>query len=130
MNLSFENRLLVRQVGGLCVLFAILCVMVVYQFTHQSAHDIERERAQVMLRRIYDLEMAYWSENGTYLSIDRKTNGGILRLNDASGPFSYRVDVTKNKFVATAQADLDGDGQAEIWQVDDKNMDPIQVQHD
>lgn len=130
MNLSFENRLLMRQVGGLCVLFAILCVMVVYQFTHRSARDIERERAQVMLRRIYDLEMAYWSENGTYLSIDRKTNGGILRLNDASGLFSYQVDATKKKFVATAQADLDGDGQVEIWQIDDQNMDPIQVQRD
>ena len=130
MNLSYENRLLLRQVSGLGLLFVILCVMVIYLFTHRGSDDVERERAQVMLRRIYDLEMAYWSENGTYLPIDRKINGDILRLNDASGSFSYRVDVAGKQFVATATADLDGDGQAEVWQVDEKNPDPIQVQSD
>lgn len=130
MNFSFENRLLLRQVSGLGILFVILCVMVIYQFTHRAPDEIERERAQVMLRRIYDLEMAHWSENGTYLPIDRKINGGILRLNDVSGLFSYRVDVVGKQFVAIAQADLNGDGQAEIWQIDDKHPDPIQVQSD
>ena len=130
MNISFENRLLMRQGMGLAVLFMILCVIVIYQFTHRLPNEQERERAQVMLLRIYDLEMAYWSDNGTYLSIDRKINGDILRLNDGLGKFSYRVDVTGNRFVAIAEADLNGNGQPEVWQVDQRNPVPIRVQED
>lgn len=130
MMLSIENRLLLRQISGLVTLFVILCVMVIYSFTHRTTDQIERERAQVILRRIYDLEMAYQSENGTYLPIDRKINGDILRLNQASGQFVYRVDVSGNQFVATAKADLNGDGQAEVWQVDPHNDQPIQIQAD
>lgn len=130
MNISFENRLLLRQVGGLVVLFMTLCMIVIYQFTHRSPDEIERERVQVMLRRIYDLEMAHRAENGTYLSINRETNGDILRFNDGVGQFTYRVDVTGDRFVATAKADLDGDGQAEIWQIDQRNTDPVKIRED
>ena len=130
MNVSFENRLLMRQGVGLVVLFMILCVIVIYQFTHRSPDEQERERAQVMLLRIYDLEMAYWSDNGTYLSIDRKINGDILRLNEGLGKFSYRVDVAGDRFVAIAEADLNGNGQYEVWQIDQRNPVPIRVQED
>lgn len=130
MNLSYEKRLFLRQISGLVGLFILLCVIVIYQFTYRSPQEIERERAQVMLRRIYDLEMAYWSENGTYLPINRKINGDILRLNDSAGQFIYRVDVSRNQFVARAEADLDGDGQVEIWQVDQKNAVPELKQED
>jgi hypothetical protein len=130
MNISFESRLLLRQAGGLAALFLILCMIVIYQFTHRSSLEGERERAQVMLRRIYDLEMAHRSENGTYLSINRETNGDILRLNDGVGQFTYRVDVTGDRFVATAKADLDGDGQVEVWQIDQRNTDPVKVNED
>ncbi len=130
MNISFENRLLMRQGIGLAMLFLILCVIVIYQFTHGTPEAKERERAQIMLHRIYDLEMAYWSDNGTYLSIDRKINGDILRLNDGLGKFSYRVDVTGDRFVAIAEADLNGNGQYEVWQVDQRNPIPTLMQED
>jgi type II secretory pathway pseudopilin PulG len=130
MTLSFDNRLLVRQIGSLVALFSVLCVIIIYQFTRRSDDAVERERAQVMLRRIHDLEMAYWSSNGTYLPIDRATNGDILQLNNVVGQFSYRVDVVGGRFLATAQADLDGDGMAEIWQMDQKSIDPVLVQAD
>ena len=130
MNISFEKRLLMRQGMGLVVLFMILCVIVIYQFTYRSPDTKERERAQVVLRRIYDLEMTYRSDNGTYLSIDRKINGDILRLNDGLGKFSYRVDVVGDRFVALAEADLNGNGQPEVWQVDQRNPVPTLVQED
>jgi len=130
MMLSIETRFLLRQISGLVTLFVILCVMVIYLFTHRTADQIERERAQVMLQRIYDLEMAYQSENGTYLPIDREINGDILRLNQASGQFVYQVQVSGNQFVATAKADLNGDGQDEIWQIDPSRDQPIQIQAD
>lgn len=130
MNISFENRLLMRQSMGLVVLFMILCVIIIYQFTFRSPNAKERERAQVVLRRIYDLEMSYRSDNGTYLSIDRKINGDILRLNDGVGKFIYRVDVVGDRFVATAEADLNGNGQPEVWQVDQRNAVPVRVQED
>jgi len=130
MNLSFENLLLLRRASGLVALFLILCLIIIYQFTHRLPHEAERERAQVMLRRIYDLEMAYWSGNGTYLPINRETNGDILRLNDGVGLFRYRVDVVGEGFVATAAADLDGDGRTEIWQIDQGNAEPVMVRED
>jgi hypothetical protein len=130
MTLSFEYRMLLRQIGSLLALVSILSIIIIYQFTRRSDDEIERERAHVMLCRIHDLEMAHWSANGTYLAIDRATNGAILRLNSGVGKFSYRVDVAGGRFVATAKADLDGDGQAEVWQVDQKGMDPILVQAD
>jgi type II secretory pathway pseudopilin PulG len=130
MTVSLENRLLVRRISGILLLVALLSVIVIYHFTYRSTDQKERERAQVMLRRLYDLEMAYRSERGTYLRIDRETNGELLRLDSGAGKYTYRVEVAGDAFAAIAEADLDGDGQSEIWRVDQDGPDPVRVQGD
>lgn len=130
MNISYEKRILLRRVGGLIALSAALCVIIIYQFTLRTTAQSERERAQIMLQRIYDLQMAYRAENGTYLPIDRERNGDILRLNDGVGLFAYRVIVNGDQFVARAEADLNGDGQMEVWQMTPHSDEPVQTQAD
>lgn len=125
-----ENRDIHR---GFLVLVMLLCaigVVLAFQFTRRSPEAVERERAQVMLRRICDLQFAHFAETGTYLPIDREKNGDILLLNDAPGRFRYRVIVTPTGFEAFAEADFNGDGRLEIWRSDAANPDPIRVQEE
>lgn len=111
-------------------LLLALCTLLVYRFTSRSPADEERLRAQVMLRAIYRLEQAHFGEFGTYLPIDRENSGELLKLSDAPGRFRYRVAVAGSTFVAYAEADLDGDGRAEVWRVDGQNPEPVLAELD
>ena len=121
---------LVRQVGVLALLVGLLCAGLVYQFTSRSAEAAERERAHIMLHRIYELEEAHFAQSGTYFKINRETHGDVLQLNDAPGRFRYRVDLTADGFVAYAEGDLDLDGIPEIWRVGATQPDPVCMQQD
>lgn len=114
-----------HQVGIVIGLLVLMCVVLFYQFTYRTPEDAERERAHIMLQRIAALEHAYRAEYGTYLPIDEKNNGRILQLNNAPGRFRYRVTVSKDGFVAYAEADFDRDGKAEVWVVDARESEPV-----
>jgi type II secretory pathway pseudopilin PulG len=125
-----EHRFQSRIIMGLAGMILLLLVV---QFTSRSSRQAEVERAQVMLKRIYDLEQAYFAEHGAYLPIDSTdyaTNSQVLLLHDAPGVFRYRVVVTNNGFTAFADADLNRDGRAEIWQIDSAGSEPIKAQED
>jgi hypothetical protein len=53
-----------------------------------------------------------------------------LGWDDAPGLFEYVVIDHGNTYVALAEADLDGDGNLEIWRVDSKHPEPVLVQED
>lgn len=125
-----ENREIRRGFLVIGALLGAICVLLVFQFTRRSPEAVERERAQVMLRRICDLQFAHFSETGTYLPIDREKNGDILLLNNAPGRFRYRVVVTESGFEAFAEADLNGDGRMEIWRADSADPEPVRVQEE
>lgn len=125
-----ENREIRRGFLVIGVLLGAICVVMAIQFTRRTPETVERERAQVMLRRICDLQFAHFAETGTYLPIDREKNGDILLLNNAPGRFRYRVVVTPIGFEAFAEADLDGDGRLEVWRADAENPDPVLVQEE
>ncbi len=113
------------QVGVVIGLLVLICVVLFYQFTYRTPEDAERERARIMLQRIATLQHAYRAEYGTYLSIDEKSNGGILQLNNVPGRFRYRVTVSEDGFKAYAEADFDRDGKAEVWVVDARESEPV-----
>ena len=120
---KYRNQL--HQVGVVIGLLVLMCVVLIYQFTYRAPEDAERERARIMLQRIAALQHAYRVEYGTYLSIDRGNNGGILQLNNVPGRFRYRVTVSEDGFVAYAEADFDRDGKAEVWVVDAMGSEPV-----
>ena len=120
---KYRNQL--HQVGVVIGLLVLMCVVLIYQFTYRTPEDAERERARIMLQRIAALEHAYRVEYGTYLSIDRGNNGGILQLNNVPGRFRYRVTVSEDGFKAYAEADFDRDGKAEVWVVDAMGSEPV-----
>ncbi len=123
--LFWKYRDQLHQVGVVIGLLVLMCVVLIYQFTYRTPEDAERERARIMLQRIAALEHAYRVEYGTYLSIDRGNNGGILQLNNVPGRFSYRVTVSEDGFKAYAEADFDRDGKAEVWVVDAMGSEPV-----
>ncbi|MDP6041482.1 MAG: hypothetical protein QGG64_23240 [Candidatus Latescibacteria bacterium] len=125
-----EHRDQLYQAGIIVGLFVVFCVGLIYHFTIRTLDGSERERAHIMLQRIVALEHTYRSEYGTYLPIDRENNGEELHLNDVLGQFHYKVTVSEDGFVAHAEADFDGDGQAEIWRVDATQSDPVLIQRD
>ncbi len=123
--LFWKYRDQLHQVGVVIGLLVLMCVVLIYQFTYRTPEDAERERARIMLQRIAALEHAYRVEYGTYLSIDRGNNGGILQLNNVPGRFRYRVTVSEDGFKAYAEADFDRDGKAEVWVVDAMGSEPV-----
>ncbi len=130
MSIPQERHISVPQALFAGLLLLILCTLLVYRFTSRSEVDEERARARIMLETLYRIEQAHFGEYGTYLPIDRETNGEILKLNDAPGRFLYRVSVAGSTFVAVAEADLDGDGEVEVWQVDRERPEPFLKKQD
>lgn len=129
MNL-LEDRVLVRNTTVAAVMIAAICCMLVFRFTTKSATERERIRARTTLETIHRLQQAYFDEHGTYLSSDRGNISDVLRWDDMPGMFEYVVLDHGDTFVALAEADLDGDGDLEIWRVDPRHPEPVLVQTD
>ena len=129
MNL-LEDRVLVRQTTIAVVMVLSICCMLGFRFTTKSSVDRERIRARTTLETIHRLQLAYFHEYGTYLSSDRGNTSDVLRWDDMPGQFEYVVLDHGDTFVALAEADLDGDGDLEIWRVDPRHPEPVLVQGD
>lgn len=88
----------------------------------------KRSEAYVHLRALYTLERAYFAENGSYTtqlqgpkSLNWKPDG---KLN-----YTYKVDsASTNGFTASAQADIDGDGDMDKLTVNETGE--ITIAHD
>jgi len=125
-----EDRQRIFQTVFLVSVAVVLAFLMVYRFTTRTPLEAERVRAHIMLQRLYEIEQAYFKEFGTYLSIDRENHGELLQLNNAPGRFRYRVEAGPASFVAVAEADLDGNGTVEVWQVDHRSPEPVLKQQD
>ena len=117
------NRELMIQASVLGVLVLVLSTLLIFRFTTRTSLEEERAKAHTILQTIFEIEQAHHDEFGTYLAIDRETNGDILRLNDLSGQFSYRVDISPGAFVAYAESEMDG--AKEVWRVDQETPEPV-----
>jgi len=126
----FRDRALVRQLVGGVALIAVIGFVLAFRFTTRSELELERVRARTMLETIHRIEVAYFQEHGTYVDSDRGNTGSLLKWADSPGRFRYRVDASRTAFAAYAEADLDGDGIAEVWRVDTRNPEPVLVRQD
>ncbi len=126
----FDQNERAREMGILAVLALLISFLTVYGYTTRTPDEAERERARIILHRIYELEQAYYREYGTYVPVDRETNGELLQLSHPPGRFRYRVDAGLASFVAYAEADLNGDGSVEVWQVDHRSSVPVLASRD
>ncbi len=125
-----DNRVLVRNTTFALTLTALICFVLIYGFTTKTEADRERVRARTTLETIYKLQQSYYQEFGTYLSSNRGNISDVLRWDDVPGIFEYVVIDQGDTYVALAEADLDGDGNIEIWRVDPKHPEPVLVQSD
>ena len=107
------------------VLALVLCCLLAYRFTSRSPEDEERARVRIVLQSIHRIQQVHFKAYGTYLPMDRRNNIEILKLADTPGRFRYRVDASDSTFVGIATADLDGDGEIEVWQIDRNHPDPV-----
>lgn len=130
MTKPFQDRKALPQLAGIGLLAVVLGSMVIYRFTTQTPAENERSLAHIILQNLYQLEQAYFQEKGTYLPISRENNGEILNLNNVSGRFRYRVEADGRRFAAFAEADLNGNGKAEVWLVDPQHPAPILIEQD
>ncbi len=125
-----EHRPPGPQILCIAILALVLCTLLVYRFASRSVADADRARARVVLQTIYELEVDHFEESGTYLPIGRGSDSEVLKLSDAPGPFRYRVSVSGSTFVAIAEGDLNGDGEPEVWQVDQAHPEPTLKEQD
>ena len=125
-----ENRALLRQVAFAVGLVGMICLMLVLQFTTKTDTERERASARTTLETIYRLQASNYQEFGTYLSSDRGNTSDVLRWDDMPGRYEYVVIDHGDTYVALAEADLDGNGQLEIWRIDPKHPEPVLVQED
>ena len=129
MNL-LENRALVRRITSASSMLLLICTMLVFQFTSKSPTERERARARTMLESVHNLQMAHFEETGTYLSSRRGNTSDVMRWDDMPGVFRYVVGDEGLRYVAVAEADLNGDGQVEVWQINSDNPEPVLAQSD
>ena len=125
-----EKRVALGQFLLPGLLLLTLCTLVVYRFTSRTESDDERARARVILQSIYNLEVSHYKKRGSFIPIKEINNADILKLRTISGRFRYRVDITDSSFLATAKADLDGDGEVEVWRVDQHSAQPFLLRED
>ena len=86
MNLP-ADRVLVRNITFALTMAALICFVLIYQFTTKTDAERERARARTTLKTIYKLQQSYFQEFGTYLSSDRGNTSDVLRWDDMPGLF-------------------------------------------
>lgn len=129
MDLS-DKRILFGQIVWIGLLAVAISSLLVVRFTTRSADEKQRARAHTILRSVHALQQNHYAMYGTYLPSDRANTGEVLKWTSAPGRFRYRVTTGYGTFRARASADLDGNGQPEIWQVDPDHAEPRRVQAD
>ncbi len=114
----------------ICAVGLVFSLVTVYYFTIRTYSEEQQRKARLLLEQIYRLQRAHFEQYRTYVPIDRDRNADVLRLDDAF-PYAYRVEVPDStSFIATAWADLKGDGKKDIWTVDQSHPTPIHKEKD
>ncbi|OGG49837.1 MAG: hypothetical protein A3F84_15780 [Candidatus Handelsmanbacteria bacterium RIFCSPLOWO2_12_FULL_64_10] len=121
-----------RRTDALVILIIgiVFSGMVVHHFTARSYAEEQQMKARLLLEQIYRLERVHFEQYGVYLPIDPNHNADVLKL-DGPSLYQYRVEAPDStSFIATAWADLNGDGKKDVWGVDQNHPVPIHKEKD
>jgi len=125
-----DGRMLYSQSRVVVVLLFAICSLLAVKFTTRTSDEKERARAHVILTSIHKLQQNHHALFGTYLSSRRANTSDVLKWDDVPGRFRYAVETDYGTYSARATADLDGDGQREVWHVDPSNPIPARLHPD
>jgi len=111
------------------VIGIIFAAVAVHHFSARTYTQEQQVRARLFLEQIYRLERAHFEQYGAYLPIDNDRTLDVLKLTGVL--YQYRVEVPDSaSFIATAWADLNGDGKKDVWTVDQNHPVPIHKERD
>ena len=127
---NVEGRTLFKQVRVIILLLLGICCLLAVKFTTRTSDEKERARVRVVLTGIHALQQNHHAMFGTYLSSRRANTSDVMKWTEVPGRFRYDVTTDYGTYAARASADLDGDGQREVWQVDPHHSDPVRLQPD
>ena len=108
----------------------VISTLAIQRFTNKDELEKKVMRVRVTLEQIYVLQETYYREKGTYLDIDEGKNTGILGLRDPNGSYTYTCEATDSTFTVIASGDIDGDGQQDVWSIDQSNPSPLHIIRD
>ena len=125
--MTLTELLVVLAILGILVLMAYPVVMPIFQ----KAHSAE---AKIQLKHLCTLEKTYFLEHARYSKELQAVGYQQAALQDLGGTAKYRLEVVEagiNTFRAQAVSvvDFDGDGQMNIWEID-QNGQPQEVVED
>lgn len=127
---NVEGRTLYKQLRVIVLLLLGICSLLVVKFTTRTSDEKERARARVVLSGIHNLQQNHHVMFGTYLSSRRANTSEVMKWTDVPGRFRYDVTTDYGSYAARASADLNGDGQFEVWQVDPRHSNPVRLHPD
>lgn len=112
------------------IVLAIIGILVMLVLPNQTAviGKAKAKEAQLQLDMVYKLQLSNFYERSKY-SDDLKSIGFIQeKLVSEGGQANYKIEITDAsnnhyKVTATSVTDFDGDGNLNVWQIDnEKNL--------
>jgi type IV pilus assembly protein PilE len=127
MAMTLTELLVVLAILGILVLMAFPVVMPLFQ----KARSTE---AKIQLKHLCTLQKTYFLENARYSKELKEIGYQQAEMNDAGGTAHYRIEIVEaggSTFLgrAVSMTDFDGDGQMNIWEVD-QSCQPKEVVED
>ena len=114
----------------ICIIGIVFSVVAVRHFTARTHAEEQQMKARLLLEQIYRFQRVYFEQHGVYLPIDPGGAAEALKL-DVPSLYQYRVEAPDSaSFIATAWADLNGDGKKDVWMVDQNHPVPIHREKD
>lgn len=114
--MTLTELLVVLAILGILVLLAFPVVMPLFQ----KARSTE---AKIQLKHVCTLQKTYFLENAHYSKEPKEIGFEQAELDAQGGTAHYRIEIVEassNTFLARAiaETDFDGDGQMNIWEID------------
>jgi type IV pilus assembly protein PilE len=114
---TLTELLVVLIIIGILVLIAIPNLMPLIS-------NARATEAKLQLQHIYTLQKTYFMENAKYSASIHELNYEPEKLSTEGGSANYKIDIidagTKSFTArATAVADFDGDGNYNVWEIDE-----------
>lgn len=135
-KIFFQKKLRAFTLTELLVVLVIIGILVLLALPNlmPKISEAKAQEAKLQLKHIHTLEKSYFYLNSKYSSLFEDIGFEPSKLTSDGGNANYKIeiiDATNNSFKARATAitDFDGDGQFNVWEVD-QEMSLIEITKD